>query len=62
MGNVESSHQVGFNSTIKRKKVEEIPLACLRNDNKSFQKFQCSSGVEVGPFPLRVPLMRMILS
>ena len=36
MDDVELSHQVDFNSTMKRKKAREIPLACLRNNNKSF--------------------------
>ena len=56
MVEVESSPKVGFNSKMKRKKAEEIPLASLRNDNKSFQKFQNSNGVDIGPFHLRFPL------
>ena len=56
MTEVESSPEVGLNSKMKRKKAEDIPLASLRNDSQSFQKFQSSSGVEVEPFHLRVPL------
>ena len=54
MADIESSPLVGLKSKMKRKKSEEIPLASLRNDSQTFEKFKSSSGFVVGPFRLMV--------
>ena len=54
MPEVETSPVLVLNSKMKRKKGEEIPLASLRNDSQSFEKFKGSSGFVVGSFCLTV--------